>query len=471
MATDQQREDLRKRLGLTPVLQTTFELTQQDIEKDGMKRGGGGAPQSYDSFGRYGHNTIGRVGVLQPKSGDHAEARMDLDEILSKDPKWGERSLELMRKVPGFEGAKDHEQVVTRIADNVRDVLGTVGPELEAVAKSWYPLGNQFNVAEANANGLPADVMHVVTARLSPQKDWYHNLAMARAFARTHAADPTIDYDAVDTANLLRISAWESKKNPAIPKPEIIDASKWNGKKLSDMPDELAGEMVRSLTVLRGENFTINIDGTPQVRADGKHNAISWQSGDSMGRAMRMIRAQDKDTAHEILGSQHKIRSFYENMRDPFNTSGYDDATIDTHALGMGVGIPWGSSEKMINTFFGSPKSTKAGVTGVYPIFVEANRRLGHEQPERFQNTNQIQAVTWEGQRAMWPNTAKKKWVMDVIANIRTREGKGDIGHAEARELVEALRVQLPGVATGRAGAGTPDKLQGLPGWIIEGLK
>lgn len=476
--TQEQREELRKRFGLIPTLRTSFEITQEDIEKDGRKRGGGGEQQAYDARGRYTSGgglgsieTIGRVGVRQPKGEDPAEARMELGAIVKQDARWAEKSLDLMRQVPGFEKAKNHDQVVERIARNITDVMETVTPDLERVAKSWYPLGHEFNRAEARANGLPDDVMHVVTARLSPQKDWFHNLAMARAFARTHAENPTLDYDTIDTANLLRVSAWEAKKNPNIPKPEIIDAGKYVGKRLSELPDDLAGELVRPLTILRGENHTINIDGTPVINNQGKTSAISWQSGDSMGRAMRMIRAQDRETAHEILGQQHKIRSFYENMRDPMNTSGFDDVTIDTHALGMGVGIPWGSSERMINTFFGSPKSTRAGVAGVYPIFVEANRRVRMEHPERFANTNQVQAVTWEGQRALWPNTAKKKWVMDAIARIRSAEGKGDIGHNEAREMVEALRVQLPGVSTGRAGAGTPDKVTGLPGWIIQGLK
>jgi hypothetical protein len=472
MVTDQQREELRKRLGLIPVIRSSYELCQV-IDKDGTKRGAGGLPQHYDSFGRYGHDTIGRVGVRQPKDpakyGDPATLHMDLDDILRTDPKWGERSLEMMRQVPGLQKAKSHEDVVEALSANIRDTLQTVTPELETLAKSWYPLGNKFNIEEANANGLPSDVMHVVTARLSPQKDWFHNLAMARAFARTYAADPVIDYDAVNIANNIRQASWIDKKNPNIPPPEVLSSSKLVGKRLSDLDDILAGEMVRTLTVLRGENHTINIDGTPVVTPGGQMPGISWQSFDSMGKAMRIIRDPTPQTAHEILGQQHKIRSFYENLRDPHNTSGFDDATIDTHALGMGVGIPWSSSEPMINKFFGQPKSTKAGVSGVYPLFVEANRRVAREDPARFENTNQIQAVTWEGQRALWPRTAKKKWVMESIARIRTREGNGDIGHAEAQGLVEALRVQLPGIATSGAGSGTPAGIKGLPPWVTKG--
>lgn len=466
--SEQQRAALRARFNLPTVVEKhaqDFELVGEELEKaGGTKRGGGGQQQGFDAFGRY----IGRVGVRSPKFTDPEAAHMDLGHIVKEDPKFEERLLGVMRQVPGFEVVRSHEEAVNRIAQHIMETADRTPDDLAEMAKKWYPLGHEFNKGEALRHGVHPDVAHAVTARLSPQKDWFHNLAMSRATMRRLTEDPVIDKATVDQVNAIRIAAWEDKKNPRIPKPDQLDPRAIVGKRLSELDDFTAGEMIRPLTDQVGENYTINIDGSPVLGANGKLSGIAWQSGSTMASAVRMFRNPTAEVAHEVLGQAHKIRSFYENLRDPHNEAGFDDVTVDTHAMGLGTGIPLSSSHPLVAKMFGSPKSTKSGIAGVYPLFVEANRLATQRAGSRYKNSSEMQAVTWEGQRMLWPRSAKRKWAVAAIERIRTAEANGRLSHDAANDLVETLRLQLPGVATG-GGTSVPSRIKGVPEWALEG--
>lgn len=485
---------LRLKLGGVSILKRTI----------GTKPGAGGKPQEYDEFGRW--TSGGRISTVPPKGKVKGKdkphpmnelRKMSVDLAMKEDPEIAAKWMEKLGAVAGFEDLKPDasddakkvrgyvKKAINRIKQNILDIHDRADPKDAERWGEWYPIAQKLGAKWGKEANVHPDAVYAVMARLSPQADWNDNMTMAREVVRLLSEDPVVTKDILKAHRTLQLKQAEMYgKEPDAPLPQEM-----SGKRLSELSDLDAGKMVRAISDARGPLQVIDHEENPMVKEDGAPRYVRWQSNDNLMRSVSIFRNPTFENISQQMGEQHKIRAFYNNIRDPHDTE-FDDVTVDTHAYGIGLGIPVTTASTEISnakgsiTLPGAPKSTKAGTVGLYPIFAEAYREAAKE---RGMIGRRMQSITWEQWRKEWSPRARSPWMVDTARNIQHDAAKGTISREESWKLLEEFRAQLPGAdgggtnkednITGRAARYVPSRYDGKidkardvqdgPGWGI----
>lgn len=427
------------------------------------------------------------------------EGTVSIARTKALDPGWEPRAVEAMRKVPGFESVNTAEEIRDRMVERMQENLDHPEFAARVADRDWYRDANGFNQRMAAEVGIHPDIATAVTARMSPQRDWNDNLALAQGTMRVWNENPEIsrrDFDFLDRErekiwrgkhdewerSKAKHDDWEARKarhdagdgpDPGPrPRPALGDEPQLNrlspadidphvGKRLQDLDPSVSGELIRPMMIQRGMTTAIELDGSPHLTKAGAPKQVMWQTNDVMASSVRILKNPGVDTVDVELGKQHKIRSFYNNMQDPNDTAGRADVTVDSHMLGVLVGNPYGSSKNTpVHSMFERPGSVAAGTKGVYPIAADAIRthaaKLGVPASD-------IQAQSWMAQRDVWPPKSRTAASTATIEKIRQAQDKGQITDAEAASYVEAVRKQSPDVAPKGQGVNKASNYVGIP--------
>lgn len=417
------------------------------------------------------HAGAGRVNVAQPMRGARRNKapvdwkpetphRMGVAEATAADPALEAKLLSKMRQVAGFEGAESLDEVVDTLANNLVELESRADPSRAAEWAEWYPKANEMNARIADEHGVDPDTVHAVMARLSPQADWADNMAMGEEVVRIFSEDPVIG--PADMANHRALQLSQAEGAGRRPEPALDDLT---GKRFSELDEATAAQMIRPLSMRGGLLAARNVDGSTVIGGEGEPRQVRWQTYDNLERSVSILRDPSFRNVDYQLGAAHKIRAFYNNMRDPHDRT-YGEVTIDTHAYGAALGIPVTTASTEITTAKGSitlpgaPNSTKAGTKGAYPVFVEAYRRaanqLGYSTPRA------LQSVAWEQWKAEWPKGARDSWMVSTVRNVVSARSRGEISRSDAAQIIESFRVQLPGVGSIMT-TNQPERIVGSP--------
>lgn len=210
----------------------------------------------------------------------------------------------------------------------------------------------------------------------------------------------------------------------------------------------------------------LNDDGTPVVdmvpKLDGDGNAVTDEAGNpvlvesiryrpkykmkqsgplnfSFGpaspiiKALKILEQDDMQTIFDEIGTEFKVRDFYNNIYNPWNKHA---ATIDTHAVGAAtLTVVSGETDYVEENFGSRVPNAETGQTGTFPIFFEAYKRAAEAAGV---SPREMQSVTWEAIRAIFKDTEKPelKPRVDAIWDMAER---GEITPEEARERVFRL--------------------------------
>ncbi len=453
----------------------------------GTKPNSAGQQQPYDEFGRW--TSGGRISTAPPKGRVkgvdkphpmHELRRLGVEQALKDDPAIGAKWVEKLSGVAGFgdlklsKKAKPEEvkavldTAIERIKGNILDIHDRADPKDAKLWGEWYPIANGLGTKWAKENGgIHPDAVYAVMARLSPQADWNDNMTMAREVVRILHEDPVVTKDVLKAHRALQLKQAEMyKKEPDAPIPQNFE-----GLRLSELNDEDSAKMLRAISDTRGPLQVIDHTEKPMTKVDGDPRYVRWQSVDNLTRAISMWREPSFANISQQMGQQHKIRAFYNNIRDPHDTE-FDDITVDTHAFGIGLGIPVTTASYEIasgpRSIPGGPNSTKAGTVGLYPIFAEAYRQAG---AERGMLGRRMQSVTWEQWRKEWSPRARNEWMVDTARNVQHAVERGELTRSESWKVLKEFRDQLPGAdgggtnkeenITGRAKQFTPSLYDG----------
>jgi hypothetical protein len=391
--------------------------------------------------------------------------RLQIDlEAMKRDPKLFDHNVDLVRRYPNLHqdqlvGSSDQvaENFIEHAKANLLHLHDAVDPEIRQRSKLWYEGGNKIANDFARMYSRPgsnrpntAAASAAAIAALSPQKDWFQNVDLARRVHDIHFTKNNVTFtpEMEETSKRIygdKALAKLGEDGIAEKYAPILDAIR--GKKYSELEDpvekaawlrlydEAHNDRSHRLVTPEG-NF-----GEQVLTQKGVPSGTGWGSLSEIAKAIQALESGgDPKVISSLMGERHKVRSFYNNIIDP--QSAHGDVTMDTHAVAAALMRPLsGKSIEVAHNFKNyagaglenAKGSAVTGVMGTYPLYAEAYRRAA---AERGILPREMQSITWEGVRGLFPETFKTKKNAQAIDNIWREHQKGLISADEARAQI-----------------------------------
>jgi hypothetical protein len=395
---------------------------------------------------------------------------------------------------------KKRRKLINWFKKNLLALHDAFPEEVRARATHWYDganriareFGQRFNATVEQASG--------VIAVFSPQKDWFMNVAQAMQFMElwTTSQDVVLSEETVraEVEDIIEAATapqrQKRKKAPDETKEQAAERKAYNqqldqkakderrttldkiiGKTVRELDDQpyLQGWAIRVLAqVTFGRNYrNISPEGEMLGMATNDDGALAkngWGSINEIEKAVRIMKDGALANISNNLGNEHKVRNFYNNIVAP--NSGFGDATIDTHAVAAAHLMPYGAKATEVQHNFGSGmnSSDAMGVSGLYHVYLDAYREAAKE---RGLQPRQLQSITWEAIRLVYPaanknaaSLAKAAQTWNSLSDGRARNslvggtipspvwaGTGDV--AESQSLAGATQGDGQGSDAGRS--------------------
>ena len=354
-----------------------------------------------------------------------------------------------------------YEQVVDHGAGNLgwlyekMDKSPMLGAGTMGRMSKWYDGANRISRNLAKRYGVDDWRAAGVLAAMSPQMDWFKNASLGERIMDIyhHQAGKTMTPEMI--ANI----------DDVLPGKHPANLRKFMGMRFDEIPATKEGRTAKAgwirlydethnprefRSILPEGDF-----GDFVTNSDGSKTVAAW--GNGIGPIEKSIAALEANTIEElseVLGQNHKVRSFFNNILSP--NSPYRDKTMDTHAIAAQHLMPWGSGSDPVAANFGSgqmidvqanpdfsrgvpyippAKDPISGNMGVYGTnagaYDVAADRYGH-LPRQFQS------ITWEGVRSLFDGGDKKLLRPQAEAIWRGYE-QGRYGINDAREKIFEL--------------------------------
>ena len=283
----------------------------------------------------------------------------------------------------------------------------------------WYDGARLLAEGIRDLYGLTIEQSSSIIAVFSPMKDWFQNVAMGQRFADVMANHQktkiTKQEMSVAMEEMLNATEKEGDLRKELKEIEgksieqlLRDKSKV-GRKRSAVAVRLMSTHVHGLShdVLSPEGESLGI----RKNKNGSNKKMVWQSYAFIEKAISIFENGSLENISKTLGTEHKIRNFYNNIVAP--TSPYGDATVDTHAVNAAVLYPMGGSAYLTTLNFGDAGVAGGGNSGIYWLFHEALREAS---AERGVMPRQMQSITWEAIRGLFTDVRKrdKKFVAAI---------------------------------------------------------
>lgn len=336
------------------------------------------------------------------------------------------------------------ETYINHAKDNILWLYDKVPEKTRQRSKLWYDGANKLTNDWAKKYNSNNQSVAGVIAALSPQKDWFVNLSLA---------DRTLDILS-NKQNFIFDKQMRKKAKEIIPKKFNNILSKISNKKLSDLDTP-----IKKAIWLRIYDETYNDRSfkqlTPEgdfidnVKTDkGENASAAWSSFPMIAKAVASYESGgDVKIISKLMGNKHKVRSFYNNIINPNSQIG--EVTIDTHAVAAAQLRPLSANSTAVFHNFGTspellkrPKDWNAamknssitGVKGIYGLYVDAYRRAAKE---RGILPREMQSITWEAIRGLYPKTFKQQQNIEAIDNLWYQYRNNKLNLNEVRNEIE----------------------------------
>ncbi len=316
------------------------------------------------------------------------------------------------------------------LADNLIALHNSVDPEIRERSKRWYEGANRIANGFANKYGVTSEQVAGVMASLSPQKDWFLNLAQAEQTIEvyTNYQDYEMDSEKFDATLAAVIEVAEApaknKKGKSKEERRLMDEQareeramifeKIRGKTLRELKGgdpKLSGWAIRLIAETEFGKGVTNVtpEGEPNgpyLKADGTPVKNGWGSAGETAKALSILEDGTPENISDKLGKYHKVRSFFNNIVSPYSDLG--DVTIDTHAVAAAFLMPYAQSAKPVAQNFatGTANSERDGMQGTYHIYADAYRQAADALGIP---PYQLQSITWEAIREIYPAKSRNQ--------------------------------------------------------------
>ena len=361
-----------------------------------------------------------------------------------QDPKAFDHNVNLITQYPNFVSAAKTpdlkaEDFINTVKDNLLYLYDKVPAETRNRSMLWYDGARNIADKWAKQYNIPDQSVAGILAVLSPQKDWFMNVSLGNRVIDIMSSKQAYKWD----------NAMSEKAKEIWAKPQYAEMVKAiEGKQLSELTDTgLKAMWLRTYDQahLPREHQIVTPEGNfagVRLTDKGAPYKTGWGSLNEISKAINIFENPTVDNISANLGSQHKVRSFYNNIYAPNDPSG--NVTIDTHAVAAGLLRPLSGNSREVAHNFGSnvkgevgPKNSSiTGSQGTYGIYAEAYKRAAEE---RGVLPRQMQSITWEAVRGLFQDTFKTPKNAEMIDNIWLKYKDGKISLEDARnEIVES---------------------------------
>jgi hypothetical protein len=372
----------------------------------------------------------------------------------------GRHNIGLLQHTPGFAkltGMSPEEAAKTYVDQSVGNLgflIDRMTPEQINSTRQWYEGANRFSKALAGRAGLKPESVSGAMAMLSPQKDWFQNASLGERLVDvvTNRSKMTATPEMRDA--IERIPAFATPLAGKQPLPRDLQ-EQLLGVPFGEIDDPLLKAMwaraydeahnPRAYRELTPEGMLGDFVKTK----GGAEQKVAWGSFNEIGKALQSLDSDgDMDLISRLLGQQHKVRSFYNNIFDPMEELGkFGDVTGDTHAVAAGQMRPLsGASTQVLQNFGSAPMVTKrpddwrptkssavTGVQGTYGINTEPVRKIAEERGLR---PREAQSVTWEAIRALFEAAAKRGSGVGRADDLWRLHDAGKLSLEETRKAI-----------------------------------
>lgn len=376
------------------------------------------------------------------KKGDYPNPRFarqwaDLSEA-KKNSRYFERAVAAMKTIPGVKGAvgrvrnvgKASERIIDFLADNLVWLYDKMPAAERDRAKMWYDGGNKTARVWAQRYGLRLRQVAAVIAIFSPQNGWFNNMTNAERlfdiYFGARREKPTLEMQT--TLKTLCESdkkvSFDEIKGKSLE--ELIEANQMRGAALWVRAYD-AVTNPSAYNVLTPEGGVGGLASVPG--GQGKPAKAFFFNPQSIADALSVIVDGSVDNVYDKIGTQFKVRDFYNNLYDPNNAKA---ATIDTHAVGADTLTIQSSNSQPVQDNFGAIGNKTSGQNGTYPLHFEAYRRAAERVGI---SPREMQSITWEAVRVLFePN--RKRVLRSVVDDIWKEFDAGKITVDEARQKI-----------------------------------
>jgi len=365
---------------------------------------------------------------------------IDFDAV-KKDPEAFKHNMGLIQQYPNFASKaktpeRRAEDFITEVKDNLLFLHDQVPDTTRQRSKLWYDGARNIVDKWTGQYDVPDNAISGVLAVLSPQKDWFMNVSLGERVLDIMSTKRGIKWDSSmdDVAKVI----WAKPQYA-----EMVNSIR--GKSLEELQDDgLKAMWLRTYDQANNprEHQIVSPEGEfvgIRLTDKGQPYKTGWGSLSEIGKAIKIYENPTVENISNNLGAQHKVRNFYNNIYDPTNPAGY--VTIDTHAVAAGLLRPLSGNSREVAHNFGSnvlgevgPKnSSVTGVQGTYGLYAEAYRRAAQE---RNVLPREMQSITWEAVRGLFPDTFKNAKNNELVDSIWLKYRKGQISQEEARSEV-----------------------------------
>lgn len=418
-------------------------------------------------------NPVGRAATPRPEDYQRVSTRLPSGRGATEDPYTqslisdteaflrnpsAPQNLKMMTETyPGFRGllSTDPKETAENITEQMKGNIISLYDlaEKSGITKEsakWYDgarrisdeLSGRFNTTPEKAAG--------VLAVMSPQKDWYQNVALAERIIKhlselqpSAAWTPQMDAHALSKApdKKTGLTAWTKSK--------LFDEVRGRPWGEMDTPEKKAMWLRAYDEANFGSSFReISPEGDvlDYVRKkDGSNATLVHQNFPNIAKAIRIFEGDGSlRSISDELGNEHKVRNFFNNILTPDSPF---DVTADTHQIAGGLLMPYGSSApEVLHGLAGqsvpqagmpwsSTGGKDTGTSGAYGLYYDATRRAAEEVGGWI--PRQMQSITWEQLRELMPSTIRGNHpFVNTARTIWRLKDEGQITADQARKMI-----------------------------------
>jgi len=324
-------------------------------------------------------------------------------------------------------------------ADNLLWLYNNAPEEIRNVSRNWYLGANKTSQELAKKHNVSNESSAGVIAALSPQMDWNKNVSLADRVISIYnrSQGRPLEKDAFKALRQI----YEKPGSPYASDIKVIES----GVPFQELTNNQKAMYVRAVDkTFNSTNYNLSnpigdIVGLA-LNKDGTPSKISWGSNTDIGKAISVLDDPSIENISRSMGDAHKVRNFYNNIVNPnyaYDNPLVGDVTIDTHAVAAASMKPFSGESPEVKANFGSgggsANTVLSGAKGTYGIRADAARLAAQEAGIM---PREMQSVTWDVARTMFPRTFKTKENVQAINAIWDMYKKGKISLNDARSAI-----------------------------------